>query len=273
MRRASSRVYVESVGLFGTGFENWVQGAAILRGEQPFVATDFPLPSPEWLPPAERRRTSDIIRLALCAGREALTSANQAITDTYTVFSSSGGSGEVIHQICESLATAEREVSPTRFHNSVHNAPAGYWGIATRNEWPSTSLCAHDASFAAGVLEAVSQASQCAQPVLLLVHDLRYPEPLNGVRTVAGLFSVALLLRATRTSEAKFSIDVSLAPREAPISTITMTTTQAALENFRTTNPAARSLPLLMTLANRANESVILENVNGTRLKLEVHTL
>jgi hypothetical protein len=215
------------------------------------------------------RRTSDIIRLALCAGREALTSANQSITDTYTVFSSSGGSGEVIHQICESLATAEREVSPTRFHNSVHNAPAGYWGIATRNEWPSTSLCAHDASFAAGVLEAVSQASQCAQPVLLLVHDLRYPEPLNGVRAVMGLFSVALLLRATRTSEAKFSLDVSLASSESSSSTMS----NVALENFRTSNPAARSLPLLATFAKRSNEKVILENVNGTRLMLEVHAL
>jgi hypothetical protein len=269
MTRAPSRVYIESVGLFGTGFENWAHGAAILRGEQPFVPTDVPLPSPEWLPPAERRRTSDIIRLALCAGREALTTANQSITDTYTVFSSSGGSGEVIHQICESLATPEREVSPTRFHNSVHNAPAGYWGIATRNEWPSTSLCAHDASFAAGVLEAVSQASQCTQPVLLLVHDLRYPEPLNGVRAVMGLFSVALLLRATRTSEAKFSIDVSFAPVESSVSAIN----NVALENFRTTNPAARSLPLLAAFAKRANENVILENVNGTRLMLEVHTL
>lgn len=273
MTHAPSRVYVESVGLFGTGFESWMQGAAILRGERPFVPTDFPLPSPEWLPPAERRRTSDIIRLALCAGREALTSVNQAITDTYTVFSSSGGSGEVIHQICESLATPEREVSPTRFHNSVHNAPAGYWGIATRNEWPSTSLCAHDASFAAGVLEATSQASQCTQPVLLLVHDLRYPEPLNGVRAVTGMFSVALLLRATRTSEAKFSLDVSLAPSESSVSAMNNAMVSVELENFRTTNPAARSLPLLSVFANRLNDMVILDNVNGTRLKLMVHAL
>ena len=269
MKRTPARVYVESIGLFGTGFENWTQGAAVLRGEQAYAATAFALPSPEWLPPAERRRTSDIIRLALCAGREALTSANQTITDTYTVFSSSGGSGEVIHQICESLATAEREVSPTRFHNSVHNAPAGYWGIATRNEWPSTSLCAHDASFAAGVLEATAQASQCAQPVLLLVHDLRYPEPLNSVRAVTGMFSVALLLRATRTSEAKFSLDVSLASNESSASMMS----NLVLENLRTGNPAARSLPLLAAFANRSNESVVLENVNGTRLMLNVHVL
>ena len=31
-----------------------------------------------------------------------------------------------VHAICESLATPERQVSPTRFHNSVHNAAAGW---------------------------------------------------------------------------------------------------------------------------------------------------
>ncbi len=267
--KSSLCVYVESIGLFGTGFENWMQGGAILRGEKSFEATDFPLPSPEWLPPAERRRTSDIIRLALCAGREALTTANQAITDTYTVFSSSGGSGEVIHQICESLAAPERDVSPTRFHNSVHNAPAGYWGIATRNEWPSTSLCAHDASFAAGMLEAAAQAARCAQPVLLLVHDLHYPEPLNGVRAVMGLFSVALLLRSTKTAAAKFSIDVSIGANESSETAMH----NAELESFRTGNPAARCLPVLAAMANRSNERVILQNVNGTHLTLEIHSL
>jgi hypothetical protein len=86
---------------------------------------------------------------------------------------------------------------------------------------------------------------------------------------VMGLFSVALLLRATRTSEAKFSIDVSLAPVESSVSAMN----NVALENFRTSNPAARSLPLLSAFAKRANENVILENVNGTRLMLEVHAL
>jgi hypothetical protein len=78
-----------------------------------------------------------------------------------------------------------------------------------------------------------------------------------------------LLLRATRTSEAKFSLDVSSAPVESSVSVIS----NAALEKFRTANPAARSLPLLLAFANRANESVMLENVNGMRLMLDIHAL
>ncbi len=41
---------------------------------------------------------------------------------------------------------------PTQFHNSVHNAVAGYWSIATKSTQPMTCLAAHDHSFAAGLL-------------------------------------------------------------------------------------------------------------------------
>lgn len=263
-----TRVYVESVGLFANGMESWPQAQLIVRGEADYVFGDVTLPSPEWLPPAERRRTSDIIKLALCAGREALVSAEHSITDAYTVFTSSGGSGEVIHQICESLATAERDVSPTRFHNSVHNAPAGYWGIATRNEWPSTSLCAHDASFAAGMLEAVAQSHATTQPVLLLAHDLRYPSPLDGARPVQGVFSVALLLTRAKTEKSLCSLDVTLsAACEA-------TTMQSPpLEALRIGNPAARCLPLLASIVSRKNDLVTIDNVNATTLSVAVLTL
>jgi hypothetical protein len=264
-----TRVFIDGIGVFGTGLANWQEARDVLRGDAAYAATDLPLPSPEWLPAAERRRTSDIIRLALCAGREALEDAGQAIDDTYTVFSSSGGSGEVIHQICESLATPEREVSPTRFHNSVHNAPAGYWGIATRSEWPSTSLCAHDASFAAAIIESVTQVMSTDKPVLLLAHDLKYPEPLNGVRPVMGTFSVAMLMRKARGLASKFEIDVSIAPRDAEVTTHT----DPAIEALRTHNPAARSLPLLAALANAKPVAVTIENNNGGRLQLAVRPL
>lgn len=260
-----TRVYVESVGLFANGMESWSQAQPILRGEADHVFRDATLPSPEWLPPAERRRTSDIIKLALCAGREALVSADHSITDAYTVFTSSGGSGEVIHQICESLATAERDVSPTRFHNSVHNAPAGYWGIATRNEWPSTSLCAHDASFAAGMLEAIAQSRATAQPVLLLAHDLRYPPPLDGVRPVQGMFSVALLFTCEKTEKSLCALDVTLSAAREPTPMHS-----AALEALRIGNPAAHSLPLLAMISRRETGAVVIDNVNATSLSIAV---
>ena len=48
-------------------------------------------------------------------------------------------------------------VSPTRFHNSVHNAAAGYWTIGAGAMQPATAISAFDASFAQGLLEAMVQ--------------------------------------------------------------------------------------------------------------------
>jgi hypothetical protein len=102
------------------------------------------LDAPEALPPAERRRTGLPVRLALDVGLQALRASTREPERLATVFTSSCGDGTVIHELCEALDSAERAVSPTRFHNSVHNAPAGYWGIALRARAPSTSLCCFD---------------------------------------------------------------------------------------------------------------------------------
>jgi Beta-ketoacyl synthase, N-terminal domain len=266
-----TKIYVQSIGLFGTGFENWASAKAIFTGQTNYEPTAFVPPSPDWLPPAERRRTSDIIRLAMVAGREALTNANASTSDSATVFSSSGGSGEVIHQICESLASDERDVSPTRFHNSVHNAPAGYWGIAAKNEYPSTSLCGHDASFSVGLLEAVAQAKSQTNAVLLLVHDLPYPEPLNAVRTVHGLCSIALLIHAEQSPQTQCTIEVELEQHAAPESVATKLSGHlAALEPMRLGNPAARGLPLLAAIAQGGTGDVLIANTNQSMLRLRV---
>src|SRR5690606_40428753 len=67
------------------------------------------------------------------------------------VFASSGGDYPIIDQICKALCEPERLVSPTQFHNSVHNSAAGYWSIATGSRAPSTSISAFDDTFAAGL--------------------------------------------------------------------------------------------------------------------------
>jgi hypothetical protein len=265
----SHTIYIQSIGLFGTGFESWATAEKILCGHQAYIETLAVPPSPEWLPPAERRRTSDIIRLAMVAGKEALANAQASPSESATVFSSSGGSGEVIHQICESLASDDRDVSPTRFHNSVHNAPAGYWGIAAKNEWPSTSLCGHDASFAVGLIEAIAQAKSNNSSVLLLVHDLPYPEPLNGVRQVRGLFSVALLMSAQRTEKSIYVLNLEMTPMLKNPAAETRLDDET-LERFRLGNPAARALPLLIAMAKKSTAPINIAGTNNTLLTMTV---
>ena len=127
------------------------------------------LPAPAVLPTAERRRSGRVVKLALAVAAEACTRAGKDPAKLPSVFTSSGADGLNCHELCVALALPSREISPTRFSNSVHNAAAGYWSIGTRAERDSTVLCAYDASFAAGLLEALVQVSGGHETPLLLV--------------------------------------------------------------------------------------------------------
>jgi hypothetical protein len=148
----------------------------------------------------------------------------------------------------------------------VHNAAAGYWSIATQCRAPSTSLCCHDASFAAGLLEAVSQVLSAGAPVVLIAYDHPYPEPLNTVRPIPGDFGVAILLAPGRTERAATVVDVAFVPQEIEASRAA----DPGLEKLRAGVPAARSLPLLAAFARGTRETVILEYVAGTHLQVAV---
>jgi hypothetical protein len=258
------RVFVEGVGLAGPGLDGWEAGRVILRGESPYQSAPTRLAASEGLPAAERRRVGVPVRLALAAGREAFLAAGREAAAVPTVLASSGGDCDNVHHLCESLATAEREVSPTRFHNSVHNAAAGYWGIATRSNAASTSLCCHDASFAAGLLETAAQVFT-GSAVALIAYDHPYPEPLNAVRPQCAPFGVALVGAPERTSRALAALDVSYGAESAEESRMG----DAALEAVRAGVPAGRSLPLLAALARGSRDTIILGYLDG-HLRIEV---
>src|SRR5207237_7307321 len=165
----------------------------------PYAYSPTVVPPTELLPAAERRRAGMPVKLALAVGREGFLDAGCDPAITAAVFSSSSGDGEILHRICEALATPAREVSPTSFLSSVHNVAAGYWSIATQCREPSTSLCVYDASFTAGLLEAATQVAVERRPVVLVAYDQPYPEPLRTARAVSEKFAVALLLTAHAT--------------------------------------------------------------------------
>ena len=154
-------VYVNGIGVRGPGLAGWHSSAAVLAGREAYGCAATLLPALTMLSPTDRRRTGRVIRVALAVALEATAAAGAEGRDVPSVFSSSGSDGQICHEICSALATPEREVSPTRFSNSVHNAPAGYWSIATGNMAAANVLCGHDASFVAGLLDAAAQA--CAE--------------------------------------------------------------------------------------------------------------
>jgi hypothetical protein len=244
----------------------WSDGSAVLAGKAPYRPEAVVLSPSPLLPPNERRRTVPNVRLALAVGSEALADAGRDAAATAAVFASSGGDGATIHAMLSALASDERELSPTRFHNSVHNAPAGYWSIATGSREPTSSLCCYDASFAAGLLEAAVQATIDRRAVALIAYDLPYPEPLNAARPIGAVFGVALVLTPEADDRTRATLDVAIvygAPEANRMA-------EAALEQLRLGTPAARSLPLLAAMAMRTGGEAILEYLSGTRLCVAV---
>jgi len=259
------RAYVEGVGLCGPGLAGWAPSAAILAGETAYVPAEAALPVIQLLPANERRRAPKTAILALAVGSAACADAGRDPASLAAIFTSSGGDGGTIHDILNVLATPARELSPTKFHNSVHNAAAGYWGIATGATSASTSLCAHDGSFAAGLLEAAAQLA-AAQPVVLIAYDVPYPAPLNMTRPIAAMFGLALVISPHPTTASFARLEIALQPGfTAP------TAAPPGLETLRQSIPAARSLPLLAALAGSKVLHVTLDFLPG--LGLQVHVL
>jgi hypothetical protein len=239
------RVFVEGVGLCGPGLQSWEAALPVLAGEQDYVqAAAAPLPS-SLLPPNERRRATQIVKFALAVGAEAFAASGRDPRVTQTVFTSSGGDGDTIHAIMSTLAASARELSPTRFHNSVHNAAAGYWSILTGSKAASSAICAHDDSFAAGLLEAMALLAAGEAAVALIAYDVQYPSPLAELRPIGAAFAAALVLTRAASASAICSVELDLLAEPRSDTEMAL----PGLEILRATTPAARCLPLLAALA------------------------
>ncbi len=259
------RVYIAGVGLVGPGLPGWNTSRHVLAGVDEYVSAPTVYVTIASLAPAERRRLGVPIKLALGAGLDAFRSSTVQPQATATVFTSSGGDGENVHQICLTLASIDRQVSPTRFHNAVHNAAAGYWSITTGAQNASTSICCHDGSVAAGLLEAAVQVSANGAAVALIAYDHRYPEPLNAVRPINADLGFALIL-LPHADPGLPCLDITVTHSSTPATRMS----EPALEDLRIGVPAGRGLPLLAALACESDADVVLDYLDGMQLHVTV---
>ncbi len=259
-------VYLKGLAATGPGFENWNALRNHFSAGTSLNPDFVPRPQGGILPGVERRRASVTVKLAVDVAQDALQQSGMKPEDLALVFTSSNGDTNTIHQICEALATPERLVSPTRFHNSVHNAPAGYWSIASGSMQPSSSICAGDDSFATGLVEAATQCLAEGVPVLLAAFDTPFPEPLHEKTPGRQPFGAALVLDSIpHGSLAKMTITVDCGARPA--------TTQMAdpdMEDMRRDSSASRSLPLLAAFASVEPQKVVLGYSGDLRLRIAV---
>ena len=260
-------VHLRAVGAIGPGFADWpalreflAHPAARASGETTVV------PALSVLPPAERRRVGAVVKLAIATGLQTCAAAGADPATLATVFASSGGDGNNCHIICETLASDDRLISPTRFHNSVNNAASGYWGIATGAQAASTIVSAYDGSFAAGLLEAAVQVRDTGAPVLLIAYDLPYPAPLAAARPITDALGLGLLLGAQAQPGDLARLSLTLTDERPD------RLADPGLEALRTGIPCARALPLLAALADEGG-ACVLEHLDGTHLAVRTEIL
>jgi hypothetical protein len=258
-------VYIEAVGLVAPGLPTWNDGLTVLAGQTPYVPAELPACQTQLLPPNERRRLTASVRLAFRVAEDALRGTDLPAGELATVFATSDGDLEVLHRINQTLAQPARTVSPTDFHNSVHNAAAGYWSIAVSARQASASIAAYDFSFAAGLLEAAALVAGDELNTLLAVYETPAPAPLLAKRPIGAVCGSALVLTPQRSPRSLGALELGMANEAETVMA------DPALEALRRANPAARALPLLRLLARRQSGPVSLAAPGGAlRVQLSV---
>jgi hypothetical protein len=251
--RLSARI--ESIGFWANGLPSW-------EAARDFAATGVlsegaPIkPSPQLLAPNERRRAPESVAVALDVALAACRAAGRDPAALPSVFASTHGDLSITDYMCATLASDPRAISPTKFHNSVHNAAAGYWTIGAGCMRAANAISGYDASFTEGLIDALAQLVEGAEAVLLVGYDTGTTGPLRSVHTCTGLLDGALVLarddaaRAMQDAKAETPrlrvwLDDGDGDADAPA-------TQGPLGRHAGGNAMAPMLPLFDALATKA---------------------
>lgn len=239
---------IAGAGVCATGMPDWTAARPVLRGEEEWQARPLGRLDIPALPATERRRVNATSRLAGSAATQAVAGmAPSALAGLSSVFASANGDGQVLAQTLAALAQRSVAMSPTLFHNSVFNAPAGYWSIASGAGAASTTVSADAATFAAGLLEAGMQIAAHGRPVLLVAFDMPFPETLASLGIAGEALACALLLAAADGHErARWG---TLTYTGQSVSAIPTRPDSPALAAGFAGNAAAACLPLLAAIA------------------------
>jgi hypothetical protein len=239
------------------------EAAAVRRDRGPTLKR----PSPQILPPAERRRAPDSVALALEVASQAVQASGFDASTLPCVFTSAHGDLALSDTMCSTLATAPTTLSPTKFHNSVHNAPAGYWTIASRCMATSQAVSAFTCSFAAGLLEALTQCVADQTPVLLVGCDIESVGALAGVTRSDGLLAVALVLSPVEGPRSVARLQAQLSAQAAAPAALRSSAARALAGNAM-----ADALPLFELLAHGDGGTLRMPLSAGLGLALSIKT-
>ncbi len=243
-------LYLEGPAFWHPQLPGWDAARAAFRGEAGLAEAPARRPAPQILAPAERRRAPDTVALALEVASAAIAGAGRAAVDLPCVFTSAQGDLAINDYMCTTLAQAPTQLSPIKFHNSVHNAAVGYWTIGTGCQQASNAISAALHSFAAGLLEAATECAADRQPVLLVGFDAAANGPLAQVHDTHGLLAGAVVIAPERSERTVATLTLALQPG-APAATGLQSEAARALPS----NGMADALPFFEALARGPDAS------------------
>jgi Beta-ketoacyl synthase, N-terminal domain len=256
-------VVIESASLWARQAPGWDAWCTALRGGEWASAVK---PNPGLLSANERRRASDSVLLAVDVAEQAVRASGRDASLLASVFASAHGDLPITDALCTQLAHAPLQLSPTRFHHSVHNAASGYWAIAAGCRAPSTAVSAHTHSFAAGLLEALVHIACEHEPVLLVGYDTEALGLLADVNGSRGLLGVALMLSPERGKACLGTLDWRLEDGAAAAPALRSAAAQALQSNAM-----GDALPLFESLVLDEAQTLALPLPGARHLALRHH--
>lgn len=237
------------IGLWGRGMTGYPEFAQGLQSD--FVdlhSAEFLSPKPEAIAPRERRRAGLTINIAVEVAHQACSQAQVDISQVPSVFVSAMGDTSITDYMCRKLAQPKKMLSPTKFHNSVHNAPSGYWTISAENREPSSFVGGFTHSFGSGLLEAASQAVALRKPVLAVFYDIANEPPFAQLYPIQETLAIALVVEPQgelATTSALQPLNASLSFVERQPGEVESMPKSERLAEFALTNPMGPALALV----------------------------
>lgn len=182
--------------------------------------------------------------------------------DPTAIFSSGMGDLDITDYMCRTLTDQPALLSPTRFHNSVHNAASGYWSIGAGATGDVTAISGWRDSATIGLVDALSRLGDDSdQPVLLVVYDDTAHEAMRDLWPSRQSFCGALVLQHPGAGHAiaRLRARVHRGPDHHPALPPTL------LQRIED-NPAARLLPLFGLITGHLSGEVALGAEQGPGL-------
>ncbi len=261
------RVAIEGVSFWASRLPGWDIARAVIRGEQAPPEAPSPRPSPTLLAPTERRRAPDTVAVALEVAARACEAAGRKPSELPSVFASTHGDLAISDYMCSTLATTPTLISPIKFHNSVHNAAAGYWSIGTGSLAPYTAISSYEYTFGEGLLEAATQVVCEQRPVLYVAFDIEAKGALATMATSRGLLGAGLVLAPVSQSQQQRGLILTT----ESVSESRPTPARSAAAALVAENALAPCLPFFEVLAGSSPRTLSLALSRQTALNVQVN--